>query len=379
MEENISYIDSLILSFLKEEITEAERKTLADWINADPSNKEHFKGFYRIWNATYQGNGEVEMILQKIKYQIASTAPQNEEKDETGTKSLSILKWAAVIVISCITGAFGYKYLSNNKGNASHLVNVFNVPLGSKSSIVLPDGTLVSLNAGSRLTYAMDYGIKLREVNLIGEGYFKVAENKKVPFLVKTVKATIKALGTEFNVKAYPEEGMIETVLVKGSVLVDEILSAEEKRSDKRKTVILKPGQKVRIFKSAEKVVEKVVEQDIPATLKPLPEKTVMPPMVVINNSVIENETSWKDTRWIIKGTDLQTFAVILSRRFNVSIELQDENLKQYRFSGTIENETIEEVFDIMKYTIPISYTIDKGKVTWTIDRNLEKVYKESY
>lgn len=378
MEENISYIDGLILSFLKEEITEAERKALEDWINADPSNKEHFKSFYRIWNATYQGNGEVEMALQKVKLKLSNTPFEENEQQNTGARSFTLLKWAAVIVISCITGAFGYKYLSHaGKQRAGGLVNVINVPLGSKSNVLLPDGTQVTLNAGSRLTYGMDYGIKLREVNLIGEGYFKVAENKNAPFLVKTVKATIKALGTEFNVKAYPEEGVIETVLVKGSVLVDEILSTEEKKTDKRKTVILKPGQKVLIYKVAEK--DKPVEEVNSPVLKPIPQKIVMPPMIVINNSVIENETSWKDTRWIIKGTDLQTFAVILSRRFNVSIELQDENLKQYRFSGTIENETIEEVFDIMKYTIPISYTIDKGKVTWTIDRNLEKVYKESY
>ncbi len=379
MEENISYIDSLILSFLKEEITEAERKSLADWINADPSNKEHFKSFYRIWNATYQGNGEVETVLQKVKFQIANNASQTEEEFETETKSISLLKWAAVIVISCITGAFGYKYLSNHeKGFGGTLVNVINVPLGSKSNLVLPDGTEVTLNAGSRLTYGMDYGTKLREVNLVGEGYFKVAENKKIPFLVNTVKATIKALGTEFNVKAYPDEEMIETVLVKGSVLVDEILTSEEQKTSKRKTVVLKPGQKVLIFKGVEQLAEKPAEEKSAGKLNPLPKDIQMPEMI-ISKTEAETETSWKDSRWLIKGMDLESLAIVLSRRFNVSINLQDEDLKQYRFSGTIEKETVEEVFSIMQYTIPISYSIDKGKVVWTINRNLEKVYKEAY
>lgn len=376
MEENISYIDSLILSFLKEEITGSDRKTLEDWINSTDANKEHFKAIYRIWDAALKTDDEIEMVLQKVKHRLDSNLP--ESKRVPDKYILTIVKWAAVVIISCLTGALGYKYFFNAYAPKNMVANIIQVPLGSKSNIVLPDGTEVTLNAGSRLTYGVDYGVKAREVNLVGEGYFKVAENKKVPFLVNTVKATIKALGTEFNVKAYPEEGMIETVLVKGSVLVNEILSDEEKRTAKRKTVILTPGQKALIFKGVEKTTVKAREDINKPQLNVLPKNTKMPEMI-ISKTEAETETSWKDERWFIKGMDLENLAVVLSRRFNVSIQLQDEDLKQYRFSGTIETETVEEVFDIMKYTLPVSYTIEKGKVVWTINRNLEKVYKEAY
>jgi ferric-dicitrate binding protein FerR (iron transport regulator) len=378
MEENISYIDSLILSFLKEEISESEKKMLEDWINADLSNKEHFKCMYRIWNAASndkQESNEVELVLQKMKYQMNSGS--SELDLEPRIYFNPIIKWAAVVLISCITGAFGYKYLFGEVSvSYGVFVNEITVPLGSKSNIRLPDGTDVILNAGSKLTYTMDYGKELREVKLVGEGYFKVAENKTVPFIVNTSKAKIEALGTEFNVKAYPEENIIETVLVKGSVLVSEI-PAKGNNSPKKESIILHPGEKVQIYKEVE-VVQEVPSESKPKSNK-LSEKLVAHNELLVEKSEVETETSWKDTRWIIKGADLENLAVILSRRFNVSIYLADEGLKQYRFSGTIENETIEEVFNIMKFTIPISYTIEKGKVTWKINKNLEKVYKESY
>lgn len=373
-------MDDLILSFLKEEITEAERKALEDWINADPLNKEQFKNIYRIWDAANHTNEDVDGILQKVKYKL-NQGPEALIEKEKNLKihSFIILKWVAIVVISFITGALGYRFMIHGgSDNNSKFVNVINVPLGSKSDIILPDGTQVTLNAGSKLTYTMDYGTSLREVNLTGEGYFKVAPNTKAPFIVKTVKASIKALGTEFNVKAYPEEKTIETVLVKGSVLVSEILTEDEKRAKKLKTVILKPGQKVQIFKEVQELPE-TNDQGPLNVQENNSVKTIQQPGMVVAKAEAETETSWKDQRWIIKGTDLENLAVLLSRRFNVTIRLQDEDLKKYRFSGTIENETIEEVFAIMQYTIPISYTIDKGKVVWTINRNLEKVYKEAY
>ncbi|HEX3009302.1 MAG TPA: FecR family protein, partial [Bacteroidales bacterium] len=257
--------------------------------------------------------------------------------------------------------------------------NEITVPLGSISTVRLPDGTEVILNAGSKLTYQADYGTVSREVNLTGEGYFKVHKNKNIPFIVKTLKAEIKALGTEFNVKAYPEEKITETVLVEGSVVVRKLFAGNEESQKSNETVTLKPGQKVQIYKETK-------ESDSPKETKLLAEKTEeqtsaveAAPQMIIQKTELEVETSWKDKEWIVKAVRLEDLAVLLSRKFNVSIEVKSPELKKYMFSGTIENETVEQVFNIMKYTIPISYSIDKGKVIWTIDHSLERDYKEAY
>ena len=194
---------------------------------------------------------------------------------------------------------------------------------------------------------------------------------------------SIKALGTEFNVKAYPDEDVIETILVKGSVVIDksEVLS-ERKQSANDQLLILKPGEKARIHKKPEvksayveipelKIARKETEEE------KIPE--VEEEMIKLQSSDATIETSWKDERWIIKSKSLDNLLLLLSRRFNVSISLLDNELSKYQFSGTIENETPEQVFKIMSLTIPMSYSIDKGDIEISLNRELEKKYKSAY
>jgi type II secretory pathway component GspD/PulD (secretin) len=75
----------------------------------------------------------------------------------------------------------------------------------------------------------------------------------------------------------------------------------------------------------------------------------------------------------------MDVLAVLLARHFNVSITLTSESLLKYKFSGTIQNETLEQVFNIMALTIPINYTIDKGKVTIRFNNKFEERYKAAY
>jgi transmembrane sensor len=379
MAENYSNIDDIIISFLKDEISVKERKILEDWLVSNPSNKAYFKQIYKIWNTAdllKKDDGEVDKILQKVKFQIqniANVPPKNLSKSRSIVYSLG--KWAAVVLISLCAGAFLYYYMEKGPSFIAqqNTYNEITVPMGSRSKIRLPDGTEVTLNAGSKLTYRMDYGKVLREVDFSGEGYFKVAKQKSKPFIVHTSKANIRALGTEFNVKAYPDENVIETILVEGSVVVNEINSSKDKKSE---SVILKPGQKAQIYKNFESDKQPINSEAGNNSSITAIEKH---PEISLGTSDIQVETSWKNKRWIIQGEDLENLAVLFSRRFNVNIHLKNAELKKYKFSGIIENETIEQVFSIMKFTIPISYTIDKGDVTWSINSNREKDYKEAY
>jgi len=388
MAENYSNIDEIIFSYLKDEISVQEREMLTIWLASDPSHKNYFKQIYKIWNTVdlmKENDDEVEKILEKVKFQL-----QGEEK--TSQKSLvssrNILyaagKWAAVFMISLCAGAFLYHWMEKKplQPTQQSTYNEITVPMGSKSKIRLPDGTVVTLNAGSKLTYRMDYGKVLREVEFSGEGYFKVAKQKDKPFIVHTSKASIRALGTEFNVKAYPDENIVETILVEGSVVINKIQPAIDTKSLKNtESVILKPGQKLQILKKIsldQQSLPSKAGNNLPigkANTKPIGDH----PEIIIGTADTRVETSWKDKRWIVQGIDLENLAVLLSRKFNVNIHLKDPELKEYKFSGIIENETVEEVFSIMKFTIPISYTIDKGEVIWAINRTREKDYKEAY
>ncbi|NJK96972.1 MAG: DUF4974 domain-containing protein [Bacteroidales bacterium] len=78
-------------------------------------------------------------------------------------------------------------------------------------------------------------------------------------------------------------------------------------------------------------------------------------------------------------GRALGSTCCLLSRVIIILIQLNDNELKKYKFSGTIQNETVEQIFSIMKLAIPMTYTIDKGKVTWFFNHNLEKDYNAVY
>jgi ferric-dicitrate binding protein FerR (iron transport regulator) len=99
-------------------------------------------------------------------------------------------------------------------------INQLIVPYGKNSSITLPDGTLAYLNAGSRLMYPAVFNGKNREVYLLGEGYFKVTHNPDSPFIVNINELRVVALGTEFNISAYPEDKTVETALITGKVVL---------------------------------------------------------------------------------------------------------------------------------------------------------------
>lgn len=92
------------------------------------------------------------------------------------------------------------------------------MPAGSRTNIVLPDGTEVSLNAGSVLRYCRGFGIRERDVTLDGEGYFKVAKNEKIPFFVNTNGVQVKVVGTVFNVRAYDDDNYVMVSLLEGRV-----------------------------------------------------------------------------------------------------------------------------------------------------------------
>lgn len=389
-EKNIENIDELILSFLHGTITSEEVVLLKAWLTDDKSNKDYFKQMFMVWKAgsiSEQNSDDVNSAFQKV-YLKTFEAKEGELpviNERKQSLSVTLFKWAAVIFISFSAGSvLTYMFQKNQLiSNAEVAQNEINVPLGSKSLIVLPDRTEVWLNAGSKLTYSMNFGKKLREVTLEGEGYFKVSKMPDKPFIVHTLKANIKALGTEFNVKAYPDENTIETILVEGSVVVNKTNSTQNSDDPKEiKSIILKPGQKVLIFKTPV-----IAGNEEPTTLDPAKKQLAidqsgnsvatkeMNPQVA--NSVVE--TSWKDPNWVIQGENLKELFVKLGRRFNVTILLENEELDKYKFSGIIESETLEQVFDLMSLTIPLSYSIEKGKVEIKLNQKLENKYKRAY
>lgn len=236
--------------------------------------------------------------------------------------------------------------------------------------IRMPDSTQIWLNAGTTITYFANYGQQNRELNLNGEAYFKVAKDSLHPFIVSAHGIVVRALGTRFNVKAYPGEKTISATLEEGKIDV-KILS----RTDKNERLILKPKDKLiyhKETKETEKYIESSEDNVKPEGNRPVKVKDVN----ILSNVRTELYTSWKDPRWIIDREPLSTLAPMLERRFNLKIIFDDEQLKKYKFTGTIENETVDQIMAALRLTAPLDYKINKDTLRLTLNLNSKEEFK---
>ena len=257
------------------------------------------------------------------------------------------------LVVLCI-GGFIWQY-NSRKAESLPLAKGFSevsTRLGSKSTkLILPDSSVVWLNAGSKLSYDdKQYGVTHRNTVLIGEAYFDIKKNP-IPFTIHANSVHIKVLGTAFNVKSYPNEKTTETSLIRGRV---------EITLDKR------PGEKF-ILKPNEKLIVSNEMEEINPQLKQKKE-----PLVVLSglthftndNTIIE--TSWVENRLVFQDESFAEIVKKMERWFNVTIEIKDEKISQFHLTGTFENENIKQALSALQIVFPFNFTINQNNITIT-------------
>lgn len=365
--------EELIVKLLSNDIKPDEYKVLQEYLKSK-ENKLYFDNFREVW----QSSGRVGNLSKfnsldswsKIKNKAGIT---NNTINLLKTKTLRNYLKIAVAVLVLISGTSWITWFITSKQQLeSHLPKTTTIhsPLGSKCKVVLPDSSLVWLNAGSKITYTSNFNKIERKLILEGEAFFDVTTNKDKPFLVQTSDILVRALGTMFNVKAYPEENEITTTLEEGKIDIH-LLNGKSISED----IVLKPNEKVVYLKGNNQVSEDRTQKENNQLLKTKTPDRVE--KIEINSDVnTALYTSWKDKRWIIEGENLQDLAKIFERRYNISIKFNDEELKTIKFTGIIENETIEQLMSALRLTSPLAYEISKDTIWLKLDRQLDKKYK---
>lgn len=230
---------------------------------------------------------------------------------------------------------------------------------GSRTRSLLIDGTVVSLNVGSKLYYDGDFSGPTREVRLEGEAFFDVAKNPDRPFIVHTGGVDIKVLGTSFNVKSYPDDNTIETTLYHGSVQVF-------REDDPQKIPIqLKPNEKLIIPKQSanDEPAKLPVEGKVFAKNNPPASFTI----ARIDSTKKENErleTAWLYSRLEFRGETFEEVAKKMERWYNVTIVFTDEIAKYLSFTGAFENESVEQAFRYLKEANSFNYKINNHEIS---------------
>jgi transmembrane sensor len=366
----------LLVRYLTGMADEAERTEALKWIRNSQENKRYFNELRQVYEAskTIQTDTSYnpDLSLERVKarhYRNLIESIQIENRENARFFRLEMMKYAALILFIVSLGIAGIRFTKNRSAvNEPQVWNTLEAPFGSRTHLTLADGTSVWLNAGSQLKYSSRFGKKDRKVFLEGEGYFHVAKDQKRQFIVSTSYLDIKVYGTQFNVKAYPDENTIQTTLVEGSVMIEDRVDLWAKRH----RITLKPNQTATYYIQESKAVVKS-KNDQPAGIQMFPEKkmTLLPH---VNPTVY---TSWKDSRWLIEAETLASLAVKLERRYNVKIVIKSPELQNYRFSGTLKDETLEQVLNLIKLSAPIQYTIENNVVSLDENRSFKNSYDE--
>jgi transmembrane sensor len=173
-------------------------------------------------------------------------------------------------------------------------------------------------------------------------------------------------------VKAYPNERSITATLVEGKI---DIRKTNDLTNDSK--VELKPKQCFVFYKPEKKVTSSIpyIAYNKPPTEK---DDDELNNYKVYDNVKTELYTSWSEENWVIESETLRTFAPKIERRFNMIIRFEDEEIKNYKFSGTIQKETIEQILQALKLTTPmINYKIVKDTICLELDRKLKQHFEK--
>lgn len=316
---------------------------------------------------------EATYLLHKSKMQKqgVSFASADETNTQTGLRKyiqgtprkLAILASLALVIVTSIF-FFGN---SSRKLDGSAVAGKAKVqqPVSgiaetrkaNKTKLVLPDGSTVWLNSGSKLSYVdMFKSADKREVTLSGEAYFDVVHNKKKPFIIHTSSIDVKVLGTEFNVKAYPEDATVETSLIRGSVRV--VL-----KNDPSKSYLLKPNQKLVLFKPGEVVNTTNEKLRAKKSFEGIP-KVVVEKLNYINGSSTATEAAWVSNLLSFHDESFKEVAVKMERWYDVEFEFKNKRLELEQLTGMLPSESLEKAMAAWKFTTPgFNYRIENDKV----------------
>jgi transmembrane sensor len=351
-------IELLIVRNLLGSSDEKELKELLDWVSLNENNRTEFQEWLELWGKTEIAGPDFEVKQKAAWTRLHSEIDKKSRTTKTrkGIYLSGLLKVAAAVILTAGITWITSQYYQNSRPVRQEITTVF-TPLGSRSYVVLPDSSEVWLNAGTTLKYNPSFSPRSRKVYLDGEAYFHVTEDQKRVFEVTTSDVTVRVYGTSFNVKSYKEEGIIETTLIEGKI---SLAKNSDEPLRKQRQVYLEPNQKATFIKKegrialAEIVKERTNE----------PEQILKSGNILIFNEVDgEKISSWKTGQLVIETESLIDLSTKLARKYDVDFVFENDALKKFKFSGILEDESLEQVLYAMQLTAPIRYRIDGKRV----------------
>lgn len=316
------YIDELIHLFLSSDFSEKTTREVQQWIADDTHREEKDAALSEAWHSI---DAKADASTRRAFRQVMENVGVVPEKKIPFYRR-PVWNYAAVFALLVASVVTTYFITVNHTENDVTMAEEY-VSLGKTRTVLLPDGSKALLNSDSYILYPNNFKGQTRTVYLIGEANFKVQKNPKKPFIVRSGDLSVTALGTEFNVNAYPENEDIEATLLEGKVQVD---CGEE-------SYILTPGEQV--------VYNRLNSQS---------RKTVANPTDV---------TAWQRGEIVFRSCSISQVLQTLERRFGVKFQYKENMFDNDKFNFSFRKDaSLVQVMNIMK--------IVTGKFTFKIEDN---------
>jgi len=306
----------IIAKHLSHEELSVEEKSLFDQLSGDEDIKE-------ILNQSTEVIDKTGLYFDLKKYDTDKAWEKVDSQLPSKKKRIIHISWvyrvAAIFILLVATSILVWRMSDSNQKFNEFATTQSDF---SNPEVVLPDGSKVKLNHGSKLIYPKNFSGNTREVTLSGEAFFDVAKNPEKPFIIKTAGASIKVLGTTFNVYAYSESQTVEVIVKTGKVELNELVSSKTENGEK---VLLLPGEKG-TFDKQNKTIAK--------------ETTFNP-----------NNLSWYTHEIEFKYTRLSDVLQTLQRAYNLQITVEEGVDLDQKLSATFSQQQPDYIMEVIAMT----------------------------
>ncbi|MCG8320950.1 MAG: DUF4974 domain-containing protein [Cytophagales bacterium] len=322
----------LLKRYLQKQSSPEEAQQVLKWIQENKLSGQLHDLMKQDWKAEPGEDPDIDFDRQFEKILVGIQVNHISFKEQ---KRNRILKIAAVFaLICCASVVLYYTGGPHGKDNAplaqTEMSIIKKTKNGEKLTTELPDGTKVILNAGSKLDIS-PFNDSIRVVTLIGEAFFDVVRDENTPFIVKTQGLETKVLGTSFNVLHEKKKKKTVVSLVSGAVRINPV-----DNSPGLKPVELTPGFEV-VYRVKHQQIEKKKFRYL-------------------------SRISWKDGNLYFDEANVKDMVRQLEKWYGVTIHLKNSPQKDWRFSGSFNNEPLENVLEGIRFMKGISFRIS-GKV----------------
>ena len=313
--------DDLLVKYMLNDAMPDEELQVQDWLKADDANRKYYEHFRLIWDESQAlaANISVDENAAWEKFKANIQQPVREEIPKVKTLRFSFIR-KVQIAAALLLFAAGLWWVYNAVNKPGVIAMIDKQSFSNTLIDTLSDGSIVTLNKNTTVSYPESFKEKTRTVKLKGEAFFKVTPDKAKPFIVDAGNVTVTVVGTAFNVKNY--DSATQVIVESGIVQVS--------RGD----------QRIQLHKGEQALIRN--------DNAPLEKSTVKDSLY----------NYYRSKQIICNNTPLPDVIATINRAYNTHIILDDDALRQLRLSTTFKDENLETVIDVIQQTFNLSVTL---------------------